>query len=65
MVRFCGPSSAEEQQKFCCPEQVEFCSYPLCLQNVLIQMGLRVLSVSGMVIRQARNYILRCHACFR
>ncbi|RVE74928.1 hypothetical protein OJAV_G00027140 [Oryzias javanicus] len=35
------------------------------MQNVLIQMGLRVLSVSGMVIRQARNYILRCHACFR
>lgn len=36
-----------------------------CLQNVLIQMGLHVLSVNGMVIRQARNYILRCHACFK
>uniref|UniRef100_A0A3P9HU36 RNA-binding protein NOB1 n=1 Tax=Oryzias latipes TaxID=8090 RepID=A0A3P9HU36_ORYLA len=35
------------------------------MQNVLIQMGLHVLSVGGMVIRQARNYILRCHACFR
>ncbi|KAM3624694.1 uncharacterized protein V6R79_000308 [Siganus canaliculatus] len=35
------------------------------MQNVLIQIGLHVLSVNGMVIRQARNYILRCHACFR
>ncbi|XP_059204764.1 RNA-binding protein NOB1 [Centropristis striata] len=35
------------------------------MQNVLIQMGLHVLSVSGMLIQQARNYILRCHACFK
>ncbi|XP_040894068.1 RNA-binding protein NOB1 isoform X2 [Toxotes jaculatrix] len=35
------------------------------MQNVLIQIGLHVLSVNGMVIKQARNHILRCHACFR
>uniref|UniRef100_A0A1A8DKU1 RNA-binding protein NOB1 n=1 Tax=Nothobranchius kadleci TaxID=1051664 RepID=A0A1A8DKU1_NOTKA len=35
------------------------------MQNVLIQMGLHVLSVNGMVIKQTRNYILRCHACFK
>ncbi|KAM9860614.1 RNA-binding protein NOB1 isoform 2-T2 [Aulostomus maculatus] len=35
------------------------------MQNVLIQIGLHVLSVSGMLIKQARNYILRCHACFK
>lgn len=35
------------------------------MQNVLIQIGLHVLSVNGMLIRQARNYILRCHACFK
>ncbi|CAB1338752.1 unnamed protein product [Coregonus sp. 'balchen'] len=34
-------------------------------QNVLIQIGLHVLSVNGMLIKQARNYILRCHACFK
>ncbi|KAG8437509.1 hypothetical protein GDO86_008277 [Hymenochirus boettgeri] len=34
------------------------------MQNVLIQMGLHVLSVDGMLIRQTRNYILRCHGCF-
>ncbi|KAJ1083760.1 hypothetical protein NDU88_003915 [Pleurodeles waltl] len=35
------------------------------MQNVLIQMGIHVLAVSGMLIRQTRNYILRCHGCFR
>ncbi|XP_028299039.1 RNA-binding protein NOB1 [Gouania willdenowi] len=35
------------------------------MQNVLIQMGLHVLSVNGMLIKQARSYILRCHACYR
>uniref|UniRef100_A0A4W3J506 RNA-binding protein NOB1 n=1 Tax=Callorhinchus milii TaxID=7868 RepID=A0A4W3J506_CALMI len=35
------------------------------MQNVLIQMRLHVISVNGMLIRQARNYILRCHACFK
>ncbi|XP_034016217.1 RNA-binding protein NOB1 [Thalassophryne amazonica] len=35
------------------------------MQNVLIQVGLHILSVSGMLIKQARNHILRCHACFR
>ncbi|XP_053478536.1 RNA-binding protein NOB1 isoform X1 [Ictalurus furcatus] len=35
------------------------------MQNVLIQIGLNVLSVNGMLIRHTRNYILRCHACFK
>ncbi|KAM4018698.1 RNA-binding protein NOB1 [Anomaloglossus baeobatrachus] len=35
------------------------------MQNVLIQMGLHVLSVDGMLIRQTRNYVLRCHGCFK
>ncbi|CAK6983963.1 RNA-binding protein NOB1 isoform X1 [Scomber scombrus] len=30
-----------------------------------MQIGLHVLSVNGMLIKQARNYILRCHACFK
>lgn len=38
---------------------------PSSLQNVLLQMGLHVLAVNGMLIRQARSYILRCHGCFK
>ncbi|KTF78396.1 hypothetical protein cypCar_00020779 [Cyprinus carpio] len=33
--------------------------------NVLIQIGLHVLSVNGMLIKYSRSYILRCHACFK
>ncbi|NXM39816.1 NOB1 protein, partial [Gymnorhina tibicen] len=35
------------------------------MQNVLLQMGLHVLAVNGMLIRRAQSYILRCHGCFR
>nr|XP_055029618.1 RNA-binding protein NOB1 [Misgurnus anguillicaudatus] len=35
------------------------------MQNVLIQIGLHVLSVNGMLIKHTRSYILRCHACFK
>ncbi|XP_029353336.1 RNA-binding protein NOB1 isoform X2 [Echeneis naucrates] len=35
------------------------------MQNVLTQIGLHVLAINGMIIKQARNHILRCHACFR
>ncbi|XP_068701444.1 RNA-binding protein NOB1-like [Montipora capricornis] len=35
------------------------------MQNVLIQMGLHVISLDGMLIREARSYVLKCHACFR
>uniref|UniRef100_A0A8C1YN68 NIN1 (RPN12) binding protein 1 homolog n=1 Tax=Cyprinus carpio TaxID=7962 RepID=A0A8C1YN68_CYPCA len=35
------------------------------VRNVLIQIGLHVLSVNGMLIKYSRSYILRCHACFK
>ncbi|XP_055993242.1 RNA-binding protein NOB1 isoform X2 [Sorex fumeus] len=35
------------------------------MQNVLLRMGLHALAVDGMVIREARSYVLRCHGCFR
>ncbi|XP_003747945.1 RNA-binding protein NOB1 [Galendromus occidentalis] len=35
------------------------------MQNVLIQMGLKCLSMDGMCIRRAQTYILRCFACFQ
>uniref|UniRef100_A0A7M4FW13 RNA-binding protein NOB1 n=1 Tax=Crocodylus porosus TaxID=8502 RepID=A0A7M4FW13_CROPO len=45
--------------------QVGCVTADFAMQNVLLQMGLRVLAVNGMLIRQARNYVLRCHGCFR
>ncbi|XP_066493332.1 RNA-binding protein NOB1 isoform X2 [Tiliqua scincoides] len=38
---------------------------PAGVQNVLLQMGLHVLAVNGMLIRHTRSYLLRCHGCFK
>lgn len=57
-------------------QELERCSVPkdvrvgcvttdFAMQNVLLQMGLHVLAVNGMLIREARSYILRCHGCFK
>ncbi|XP_071784996.1 RNA-binding protein NOB1-like [Asterias amurensis] len=35
------------------------------MQNVLIQIGIPVLSVNGMLIRSARSFVLRCRGCFK
>ncbi|XP_046842737.1 RNA-binding protein NOB1-like [Xenia sp. Carnegie-2017] len=35
------------------------------MQNVLIKMGLHVISVDGMLIREARSYVLKCYSCFK
>nr|CAG4634851.1 EOG090X07WR [Alona affinis] len=35
------------------------------MQNVMMQMGLHVVSLEGRLIHEARTYILRCYACFR
>ncbi|GLT90894.1 hypothetical protein SLE2022_088090 [Rubroshorea leprosula] len=34
------------------------------MQNVLLQMGLRLLAPDGMQIRQLQRWIWKCHACF-
>ncbi|MGH0135984.1 UNVERIFIED_CONTAM: hypothetical protein FKN15_033182 [Acipenser sinensis] len=65
------PSNIKEiqQDMGCCETpsemQVGCLTTDFAMQNVLIQIGLHVLSVSGMLITQARSYILRCHACFK
>lgn len=35
------------------------------MQNVLIQMGLNLVTTDGLRIKQLRTYVLRCHACFK
>lgn len=35
------------------------------MQNVLLQMGLNVLSADGMLIKRAKSYVLRCYGCFK
>ncbi|KAJ3043121.1 Nin1 binding protein [Rhizophlyctis rosea] len=35
------------------------------MQNVLLQMNLRLLSVDGVAITRLKHWILRCHACYK
>ncbi|KAJ3097590.1 putative protein serine/threonine kinase, partial [Physocladia obscura] len=35
------------------------------MQNVLLQMNLKLISIDGLVIRHAKSWIMRCHACFK
>lgn len=35
------------------------------MQNVLMQMGLNVVTLDGRVIKQMRTFIFRCYACFK
>ena len=34
------------------------------MQNVLLQIGLNVISVDGVLIKYAKTYVLKCTACF-
>nr|XP_056718750.1 RNA-binding protein NOB1 [Euleptes europaea] len=45
--------------------QVGCLTTDFAMQNVLLQMGLHVLAVNGLLIRHARSHVLRCHGCFR
>ncbi|CAG8535726.1 9740_t:CDS:2 [Funneliformis mosseae] len=35
------------------------------MQNVLLQMRLNLISVDGKRIRKVKNWVLRCHACYK
>ncbi|KAL6496763.1 hypothetical protein OROHE_027325 [Orobanche hederae] len=35
------------------------------MQNVLLQIGLRLLAPGGMQIRELHRWVLKCHACFK
>ena len=35
------------------------------MQNVLLQMGLNLVGLEGKRIEKVKNWVLRCHACFK
>lgn len=46
--------------------QVALSSQDFAVQNVALQMGLKLMNTStGMQIKKIRNYMMRCHACFK
>jgi len=47
------------------PARVACITTDFAMQNVLLQMRIRVISVDGLAIRTAKTWVLRCHACFK
>ena len=35
------------------------------MQNVLLQMGLRVIDTDGYVVKNVKQFVLKCHACYK
>ena len=35
------------------------------MQNVLLQIGLNVVSMDGMLIKRVKSFVLYCPACFK
>lgn len=47
------------------PVPVALSSNDFAVQNVALQIGLDVISTNGLLIKQLRTYVQRCHACFK
>jgi len=66
-----GDVDAAEQEKKILPqgplinERTACVTTDFAMQNVLLQMGLILLSVDGMQIRRLKSWVLRCAACFK
>jgi rRNA maturation endonuclease Nob1 len=46
------------------PTRVACLTTDFAMQNVMMQMDLRVMSVDGLMIKTARQWVLRCMGCF-
>ncbi|RKP12622.1 Nin one binding Zn-ribbon like-domain-containing protein, partial [Piptocephalis cylindrospora] len=47
------------------PVDVSCMTADFAMQNVLLQMGLNLLSVDGIRIKQVKTFVLRCHGCMK
>ncbi|XP_061163583.1 RNA-binding protein NOB1-like [Saccostrea echinata] len=55
--------TSADQEKVAVP--VGCVTTDFAMQNVLIQMGLNVISVDGLLIKRAKSFVLRCFACMK
>eukprot|EP00268_Persea_americana_P030533 TRINITY_DN2955_c0_g1_i6.p2 TRINITY_DN2955_c0_g1~~TRINITY_DN2955_c0_g1_i6.p2 ORF type:complete len:229 (+),score=80.96 TRINITY_DN2955_c0_g1_i6:1047-1733(+) len=58
-------SSSEQSWmlRFLSDSSVACVTSDFAMQNVILQMGLRLLAPGGMQIRQLHRWVLKCHAC--
>ncbi|KAJ3379909.1 Nin1 binding protein [Entophlyctis sp. JEL0112] len=45
--------------------QVACITSDFAMQNVLFHLGLKVVSIDGILIKHVKSWIMRCHACFK
>ena len=61
MQKKMGAIVLDEESDVC----VACISTDFSIQNVLLQIGLHILSVNGLLIKNTRVFILRCYACYK
>ncbi|KAK9768421.1 20S-pre-rRNA D-site endonuclease nob1 [Basidiobolus ranarum] len=47
------------------PIKVACITTDFAMQNVLLQQGLKLISIDGILIKRIKTWVLRCHACFK
>lgn len=57
--------SPEEQSPVVRPHAIACITTDYAMQNVMIQMGLQLVSIEGRIVDQVKQWILRCGACFQ
>ncbi|KAG0240792.1 Nin1 binding protein [Actinomortierella wolfii] len=58
-----GTSKPKKKQRKPLLMQVACTTGDFAMQNVLLQMGLNLLSIDGLRISKIKSWVLRCHAC--
>jgi len=60
------PSNIREKRtEFLKHINVACISTDFAIQNMLLQIGLNVIGVDGMMIKYAKTYVLKCYGCFK
>jgi RNA-binding protein NOB1 len=59
------PSDSKGKGKVEGPLHTGCMTADFAMQNVLLQMGLSLVSVEGKRIEKVKSWVLRCHACFK
>lgn len=57
-------SAAKKNKKKKRPTKVACLTTDFSMQNVMLQMSLKVMSVDGLMIKSAKQWVLRCMGCF-
>ena len=61
----CSDEESECEEQGAAQSSVASVTADFAMQNVILQMGLRLVAPNGMRIKQLTRWVLRCSACFK